>query len=401
MTTQNQKPAHNFHSTLHDFQAVLDDIIHRRDQTTVLRDTLRALGHSFDNASLVPAAQKLAQALPDITDYTSRFTTMKLLADIGSKNDKAAVDAAFALSEFMRQEKDSGLRYMTGNALRDMTLAQPNIAQIAVVAIADTLLSEKDSYAQRALELSLVSLSGIDTPSRDVALATLGQSLLQQPDTLGRSLTSGLMADIGRTSEEAAQHSVALLSYALHKEATPQVAARMAQDIAGIAQAHPSVLPQAAETMISVIGNNTTDRPEKTFAAAHALRLLGDMAPDHVATEIAKAVKVPAQTETQRRIYILALGTLAGQSKDAAQTTGNTLIEVLKTEDSPLNRRHSIKGIMAAVHNGFDSKTAGQKLFTHLEGERDRETREEITRALIKTNHPLPAFKAQNPTLKM
>ncbi len=401
MTTQNQKPAQTSTSALQDFQAALDGIIHRRDQAAVLRDTLQAIGKSFDNASLLPAVKKLAQALPEITDYTSRYTTVKLIADIGSKNDKAAIEAAFAIATFMRQEKDSGLRYMTGNALRDMTIAQPAAAKIATSAIADTLLSEKDSYAQRALELSLVALSGINTASRDMTLATLGQSLLQQPDTLGRSLTSGLMADIGTTSAEAAQHSVALLSYALHKETTPQVANRLAQDIAGIAQTQPAVLPQAVETMISVIQNNKAGKPEKTFAAAHALRLLGDMAPAFVATEIAAATKTPAQTETQRRIYILALGTLAGQNEDAAQTAGKTLLESLKAGDSPLNRRHSIKGIMAAVHNGFDSKTTGQKLFAHLEGERDRETREEIMRALVKTNHPLPAFKRQNPTVKM
>jgi hypothetical protein len=153
--------------------------------------------------------------------------------------------------------------------------------------------------------------------------------------------------------------------------------------------------------MIFVIQNNKTGKPEKTFAAAHALRLLGDRAPELVATEAGKALQTPAQTETQRRIYILALGTLAGQSKDAAQIAGKILLESIQTEDSPLNRRHSIKGIMAAVHNGFDSKTTGQKLFAQLEGERDRETREEITRALVKTNHPLPAFKQQSPAFRI
>ena len=403
--SQTAANAANENHLLRDFEDTLQTITGKEggDKTIAARKTLISLGRHFDGATIQPAAEKLASVLPTITDYTSRYTTLTLLGDIGQKNAGSAKTVSEGLARYLPTEKDGGLVYMTGQKLAAIASAFPETAVTAATAVAAALAVEKDDYARRSLSFSMASIGHIHADAREIAIDALGKTLTSEKDTVARCLTSGTLSDFGILSTASAEKTLKIYADALDKELSPQVMNHIAQDIAAVAKAQPDTLPTAVAVLVNVINdkNGTIKQPEKIFAASHALRLLGDQAPAPVATAVAAALTGSTLPETQRRVYILTLDALAKTDTGAAQTAHTALTQTLGSEPSSLNRRHSINGIMAAVKNGADGKETAAKLFKHLDNERDRETRELINRNLMTLGHPLPKVKPLIPQPKV
>lgn len=382
---------------LRDFEESLKTITSKTGggESIAARKTLIQLGRNFDAATVQPAAEKLAAVLPTITDYTSRYTTLTLLGDIGQKNSQSAQTVVSGLAAYIVQEKDGGLTYMAGQKLAALGTAFPAVAKEAAAAIAAAMNSEKDDYARQSLSFSLATLGHADEGARDIAVAALGKTLGTEKDTLARCLTAGTLGDFGVLSAKTAQQTLEIFTPALNRETTAQVMNHITQNMAAVAKAQPKILPQTVDALITTINDKERKitQPEKIFAGSHALRLLGDDAPQTVADKIAGALTGNSLPETQRRVYILTLEALARTDTGAAKTAHDALTKSLASEPSALNRRHTIKGIMAAVKNGADSGQTGKNLFKHLDGERDRETRELVTRCLMTLGHPLPKVK--------
>lgn len=403
--TQTAAQAANQNDLLRDFEDSLQTITGKAggDKTIAARKTLISLGRHFDGASIQPAAEKLAAVLPTITDYTSRYTTLTLLGDIGQKNAASAKTVAEGLANYIGTEKDGGLVYMTGQKLAAIASAFPETAVTAAQAVADALTSEKDDYARRSLSFSMASIGHISADARAIAIEALGKTLTGEKDIVARCLTSGTLSDFGMMSQSSAEKTLHIYAQALDKELSPQVMNHITQDIAAVAKAQPATLPAAINALVNVINdkNGNIKQPEKIFAASHALRLLGDQAPAPVATAVADALTGNTLPETQRRVYILTLDALAKTDTTAAQTAHAALTQTLGSEPSSLNRRHSIHGMMSAVKNGADGKETAAKLFKHLDSERDRETRELVNRSLMTLGHPLPKVKPLIPQPKV
>lgn len=401
---QTAETAANENNLLRDFEESLQTITGKADgeKTIAARKTLISLGRHFDGASIQPAAEKLAAVLPTITDYTSRYTTLTLLGDIGQKNAASAKTVSDGLARYIATEKDGGLVYMTGQKLAAIASAYPETAETAATAVAAALGKEKDDYARRSLSFSMASIGHISAPARDIAIDALGAALTQEKDVVARCLTSGTLSDFGIMSKASADKTLQIYAKVLENELSPQVMNHITQDMAAVAKAQPETLPAAVDMLVSVINDKDgkIKQPEKIFAASHALRLLGDQAPATVATAVADALTRKTLPETQRRVYILTLDALAKADTGAAQTAHAALLQTLGREPSSLNRRHSINGIMSAVKNGMDGKETAAQLFKHLDEERDRETRELINRNLMMLGHPLPKVKPLIPQPK-
>ena len=401
---QPMETAANENNLLRDFEESLQTITGKADgeKTIAARKTLISLGRHFDGASVQPAAEKLVSVLPTITDYTSRYTTLILLSDIGQKNAASAQTVARGLADYIATEKDGGLVYMTGQKLASLASAYPETAATAAHAVAGALQREKDDYARRSLSFSMASIGHTSADARDIAIDALGTALTTEKDIVARCLTSGTLSDFGMMSTASADKTLKIYADALDKELSPQVMNHITQDIAAVAKAQPETLQTAIDALVDIINdqNGKIKQPEKIFAASHALRLLGDQSPAQVATAVADALTGNTLPETQRRVYILTLDALAKTDTGAAQTAHAALTQTLGSEPSSLNRRHSINGIMSAVKNGVDGKETAAKLFKHLDSERDRETREMINRTLMTLGHPLPKVKPLVPQPK-
>jgi len=396
--------AANENNLLRDFEDSLKTITGKADgeKAIAARKTLISLGRHFDGASIQPAAEKLAAVLPTITDYTSRYATLTLLGDIGRKNAASAKTVSEGLAAYIATEKDGGLVYMTGQKLAAIASAYPDTAVTAATAVAGALDKEKDDYARRSLSFSMASIGHTSAAARDIAIEALGAELTREKDVVARCLTSGTLSDFGVLSETAAAKTLKIYAKALDHELSPQVMNHITQDMAVVAKAQPATQPAAVDMLISVINDKDgkIKQPEKIFAASHALRLLGDLSPAPVAKAVADALAQNKLPETQRRVYILTLDALAKSDRAAAQTAHAALLQTLPQEPSALNRRHSINGIMAAVKNGMDGKATAAQLFRHLDNERDRETRDLVSRHLMTLGHPLPKVKPLIPQPK-
>lgn len=394
--TQTAQSAGN-DTLLRDFEESLKTITSKTggDESIAARKMLLQLGRNFDAVTVQPVAEKLVAVLPTITDYTSRYTTLTLLGDMGQKNSQSAQTVVKGLANYITQEKDSGLTYMAGQKLAALGSRFPALAEDAATAIASAMTQEKDHYARQSLSFSLATLGHISEGARDIAVTALGENLGTEKDTLARCLTAGTIADFGVQSTKTAQQTLEIFTTSLNRETTAQVANHITQNMAAVAKAQPDILPQTADALIDTINdkNHTIKQPEKIFAASHALRLLGEDAPQTVADKVADALTGNVLPETQRRVYILTLEALAKADADAAKTAHGALTKSLGSEPSALNRRHTIKGIMAAVKNGVDGAETAKSLFKHLDGERDRETRELVNRSLMTLGHPLPKVK--------
>jgi|GEM_PF-1321226 len=396
--------AANQNNLLRDFEDSLQTITGKADgeKTIAARKALINLGRHFDGASIQPAAEKLAAVLPTITDYTSRYTTLTLLGDIGQRNAAGAKTVSEGLAAYIVAEKDGGLVYMTGQKLAAIAAAYPETAVTAAAAVASALVKEKDDYARHSLSFSMASIGHTSAAAREIAIDALGILLTQEKDVVARCLTSGTLSDFGVISQTTADKTLRIYAKALENELSPQVMNHITQDMAAVAKAQPDTLQAAAGMLVTVINDKDGKirQPEKIFAASHALRLLGDRSPAPVAAAVAGALTQNKLPETQRRVYILTLDALAKTDTGAAQTAHAALLQTLGHEPSPLNRRHSINGIMAAVKNGVDGKETAAQLFRHLDNERDRETRDLVSRHLMALGHPLPEVKPLIPQPK-
>jgi hypothetical protein len=401
---QMAESAANENNLLRDFEESLQTITGKADgeKTIAARKTLISIGRHFDGASIQPVAEKLANVLPTIRDYTSRYTTLTLLGDIGQKNTASAKIVSAGLANYIETEKDGGLVYMTGQKLAALASAYPETAVTAATAVAKALKTEKDDYARRSLAFSMASIGHVNADARQIAIDALGAALTGEKDTLARCLTSGTLSDFGILSKASAEKTLKIYAGALENELSAQVMNHITQDMARVAKAQPETLATAVDMLVSLINDKDgkIKQPEKIFAASHALRLMGDQSPALVATAVADALTQNRLPETQRRVYILTLDALAKADAGAAQTAHAALLETIGSEPSSLNRRHSINAIMAAVKNGADGTETGAKLFKHLDGERDRETRELVTRCLMTLGHPLPKVKPLIPQPK-
>lgn len=342
------------------------------------------LRQSFDAAAM--------SAMP----FSQRWTTYRQIAQSGSN------DATDILAQAIVQEKDTGIRYMTAGLLRDLGSKTPQDATIAATAIAQVLGSEKDAYARRSMELSLADLAAAQPQALPVAATAIAGGLEKAQDTLTRCLQAGQLSDFCSAAPETGAQILPAVIKAFTAEKDKLAAHHLSRTLVVIA-GDETQRPQVIATLMQALtAPPSQENPlEKTFAAAHALHRIAEQAPQDVVLALAHALAKPGQGDNARRLCILGLGAFAEADKDCAKPAAKALLAALGRESEALYRRHIVEGVMKAVHNGFNGQSAGSGLYTHLNArERDRETRDNITRALRSLGHKTPAVPMSIPAPK-
>ncbi|MDP2205071.1 MAG: hypothetical protein Q8K65_02070 [Alphaproteobacteria bacterium] len=344
-----------------------------------------ALRPSFDMAAT--AAQP----------FNLRWTAYREIAKTGG------ADAPALLAEALASEKDSGIRYMTAGLLRDVGSQTPATATIAAQAIAGALGSEKDAYARRSMELALAELAAAQPQTTAIAAAAIASGLKTSADTLTRCLQAGQLTDFCAAVPATGAQILPAVAAAFTAEKDKLAAHHLSRTLVTIAADSTQRQHVIATLMHALTTAPSQENPvEKTFAAAHALHRIAEQSPQSVSFALAFALGKPGQGDNARRLCILGLGAFAQTDKDCAKIAAKALFKALPGETEPLNRRHIVEGIMNAVHSGLSSQSAGSGLYAHLNArERDRETRDNITRALRSLGHKTPAVPMSIPGPKL
>lgn len=350
-------------------------------ETEEERKKLAAMSLNFNGAS-VPAAEKIAETLPGMTDYGSRWIASRMLRDLGLKDETQGDFALTTLCATLSAEKDPGSRYMLCNLVRDLGLAHEGLAVTAAAAIAGTVGREKDSEALMSEKGSLMALGLKYEAAGAIAVAGLSKALQENTEPYSRILLSSDLRDIGLKYPSQARAVITSVCKATQNETDTWTTQHVAQHLTSVALKNPSVAPQAMTAFSAGVARAT--RIESIFAWSNALNTLGKSHPMAAIVAMEQGFDDPAITahKDKRRAYICNLSALADIGHPEAEACSKVLLKNLKKEPDAHQRRLIIKGLVTCINNRIDSRDVKDGLRKQLSREKDRETRETLERAL-------------------
>jgi hypothetical protein len=355
------------------------------------RQKLADMALSFNGAS-TPVAEKLAEALPGMTDYGSRWIAARMLKETGLKDEKQGEFALDTLASALATEKDSGSRHMLAALIRDIGVAHEALAVPAAAAISSALGREKDAYAHSAEKQSLMTLGMKYEAAGAVATAGVSKALLEETDSYMRIMHANNLRDLGLKYASQSGAAVTSLAKALAKESDTGPLRQIAQNIARISDKNPATVPQAVSALTAgVVRAQTSDA---VAANSTALMSIGEKHPLPVIVAMEKDYAAFREeglaNKDKRRNYICDLSRLAGLGATEALACSKVLLNALNGEPEAHHRRLIIGGLMTCARSGIDETEIREGLKTQLNGERDRETRDTLERSLRSLGYVKP-----------
>lgn len=354
------------------------------------RKDLAAYAKTFNGAS-TPAVQQLADALPTITDYGSRWITAKLLRDAAVKDAKVlgGNTTAILLGAFAT-DSDAGMRYMVSGLIRDIGLAHPAQAVNAAGAISMLLGREKDDYARGYQKGALLQLGLASEGAAPLAVDAIGQLVLSEKDSFTRVDYAQSLGQLGQKYPSQSVAAVKQLSQAAAKETDGFAAHKIAENITNIALSNASSFPAALDALAS--GFAMARRIEALSGNANGLARLADKHPAAVAVVIEKQL-AGASSSDQRRLGILNLKHIAALGSTGANIAAPILLDALSNETNPLYRRHIVDGLLTATTNRAAAAPVLDALKAQQQVEKDPETRDSIDHAMRRLGYVRPFTK--------
>lgn len=352
-------------------------------ETEDQRRDLAGLSVDFKGACL-PAAEKIAEALPKMTDYGARWIGARMLRDFGLKNETEGDFALRTICNVLQTEKSPGARYMFCNLLRDLGLAHDGLALKAAAAIAGTAGREKDSEALMAQKCALRDLALKYEAVSPVAVEGLGTALQNNTEPYARILLSSDLRDIALKHPVQSCTVIATIAGAALESQDSWVTQHATRHIAAIALQFPGSLLMAVAMETAAEGLARAGKLETVFSWSNMLGDLSAADPMQGMLAMKKGLRNPAVMahKDKRRAYICNLSNLADAGTAEAGICSGMLLDILKQEPDAHQRRLVIKGLMTCVHNKINPKAVKQGLKDLQSGERDPETRETLARAL-------------------
>ncbi|MDF3023331.1 MAG: hypothetical protein K0R10_692 [Alphaproteobacteria bacterium] len=351
------------------------------------RNDLAAYAKTFNGAS-TPAAQQLADALPNITDYGSRWITAKLLRDAAVKDAKVlgGNTTAIILGAFAT-DTDAGMRYMAAGLIRDIGLAHSSQTVNAAGAISMLLGRETDDYARGYQKGAILQLGLASEAAAPLAVDAIGQLILNEKDSFARVDYAQNLGQLGTKHASQSTAAVKQLQQAAANETDGFAAHKIAENITNIALYNVSSFTAALEALAN--GFAKGGRIEALSGNANGLARLSEKHPAAVAVVIENQLD-GASTRDQRRLSILNLKHIAALDTVGANIAAPILLNALSQETDPLYRRHIVDGLLTATTNRADAAPVLDALKTQQQSEKDPETRDAIDHAMRRLGYVRP-----------
>jgi hypothetical protein len=358
------------------------------------RNALAAASKSFNGAA-TNVIGKIADALPQVNDYGSRWIMARMLRDLGLKNETDADTALKTLVTCFQNEKDSGTRAMACGQMRDLAIAYEPLSGVAAAAIALHLMAEKDPYSKNSIKNALLSIGMAFEAAAPTAVSFIGGELATEKDPAVRMMISSSLQDIASKHPSQAKAVIGLLVKAAATEDNNDAARKYAQDIAACGTGNNALVMDALSK-----GFREAKNIEVAAAYSHCQLQIGLKHPMPVIADIEKGWK--DFNSDQRRMATLNLSRLGDLGFAEATASSAVLTAALSGETSSYNRKAIINGLMTCVRNKADETPVRELLKTEYEAEKDKETRELLSRSLRHLGYltPVPVlvpFKASQP----
>lgn len=353
------------------------------------RQKLADMSQGFNRTSN-PVAEKLAAALPGISDCSSRWITARMLHDTGLIDETKGEFALTALCTALSSEKDPGSRYMIASLVRDIGQKYESLSAVAAAAIADTLSREKDHYSRVAEKNSLMAVGTKFEAAGAVAAAGIAKALQDEADPYTRILFAGDLRALGTKWPAQSSDIVGRLILAVENEKEIPALRHLTQNITTLVQENPEAAPAALQAFTAGILRET--RSDAISAFANGLMALGAQNPLAVIAAIDQDYEgfKGIAGRDKRRMMICNLSNLAETGPDEAQAASQVLIGKMTDEPEAFHRRLIIAGLMNCAREGIDTTAVKEELKEQLVRERDRETRDTLERNLRSLGYVKP-----------
>ncbi len=354
------------------------------------RKDLAAYANSFNGAS-TPAAQQLADALPKITDYGSRWITAKLLRDAAVKDAKVLSGNTIAiLFGAFATDTDAGMRYMASGLIRDIGLAHPSQTVTAAGTIGLLLNRETDDYARSYQKGAILQLGLASEGAARLAIDAIGDLMLNEKDSFVRVDYAQSLGSLGTKHASRSVAAVVRLGDAAANETDGFAAHKIAENITNIALYNASAFHAALDALAK--GFAKGGRIEALSGNANGLARLAEKHPAAVAVVLENQLEGES-TRDQRRLSILNLKYIAALDTTGANIAAPILLNALSKETDPLYRRHIVDGLLTATTNNADPAPVLDALKNQQQSEKDPETRDAIDHAMRRFGYVRPFTK--------
>lgn len=356
-------------------------------ETHEQRANLVMLASDF-NGSSVPAVEKVIKSMGEISDYGSRWTMAKMIANAALKNPAVAATVVDALYNNFAKTGDAGMRRMASDLLRDIGIANEPQAVRAASSISLLLEGEKDTSAKIAQKNALMTLGMAYEAAAPLAVCAIGQAMANEQSPWLRILLSGDLRDIGlkHASQSGAvirRHNAATLM-----EKDGLTGQHYAQNMAEVALRNRGIVTEAISALSE--GFRVSKDVIAVSGFARALTSLGQQHPAAVINEMSSLLE-NGLPKDHRRMIVIGLADLAqlgGVPTSAAETV---LLRALPQEDEAYNRRIIINGLMtAASHGNNDGERVKDALKRYQPQEKDPETLKLVDKSLRSLGYVRP-----------
>ena len=343
-----------------------------------LRQDLSSIAGQFKGAAK-PAIEKLAKALPTLSDSGACWVSAKMLRDLAVTSGEGVDEARHALTLFMHTAKDSDTRKMAAALLADIGVSHGgDVAGHVVQSIARTLLEEKDPRARHALRADLLRIGLRTEPCAYLVVEALGQAISVEQNPFDKIRIAHELGQLG-----SAHHSLPLqITRVLGEETkrSDQAASATAMVLRSIGLAEKKSTPTAViHTLASAMAYAKDQGAVANYSSA--LSDVGAQHPREAFETFCKLTQLPR--EGQRLCAYMGLrniSALEGYADKAASHLGS----LLAGESSAYNRRLLGKCLFDCAQNGADPKMIGAFLRNALVVEKDLDVTKELNQTLYR-----------------
>ncbi len=373
-----------------------------------VRSGLLTLEGKFNDVAH-PAIEKLAAALPDLYDYSSKWIAARMLRDLAlfepvqkSLLEEDPVGHAFtALAKSLMTEKDAGTKYTLAGHVGEIAIAHKQYAVQAAATMTLAFASEKDAYSNAHISATMLKLGTEHEAAGAVVIDGFTQQLAKETDPARITQLSRNILMLGQQHNSLLQTAGnALLKKIMHVGDNAISTRVLVNDAVALTEGRYKI-PQTIKTLARAF--RAAEKHELLSSYVHGLAQIGEAHPTAVLSAIEQELKRKPDAKHSRLLTqtLVQVVRKAGDSeKLCADMATSIMADHLPNEATTANRREIAKSMLDLARSGAASEPLVRTLNTALETEKEVETRKEYLDILRKLGHVRP-FISSSPTPKV
>lgn len=382
------------------------------DEMPDLREQMSHLARSF-NGNSAPTVERLAQAIPDIADFSALWSSVNLMTRLSLEDPTLGARTADVIIDVMRKDPGTSTYHMAAAKLRDVAVAHPQLAQEGAQEISKAFLLERDDYTATRLLACLIDTGHASADAAVIAVEAMGKKLCMEKNLQPMCNLAGHITDIATKHPEANGAAIEALGATLQGTDNKIALGVISRNLVKIAYdaAHPTeeseakpdpsfILPSIQAITAAIAKTNDF---ENASTLSSSLGRLSAAHPAAVGLAIEETLDATPQDATdKRRTLLVTLGSVFRTNDAPVEQIADILRKEIVREANPYNKKLIAQSLLSAARHG-DGKTAASisAIQTALQSEAAQGT--DACKEMREVLHALGDFKkftAIDPVLK-